>query len=869
MTLRQVLDSLRTERAFMRNVAAWERLPARAGRWAPFPAGLDPRLVAALGSQGITALYTHQAQAVEAVLRGEHVVVVTATASGKTLCYNLPVLNALLADARTAALYLFPTKALAQDQLTVLQELSAALQENSPGLAPAVPVSTYDGDTPRERRRASRGQSGITMTNPDMLHTGILPHHTRWAAFFQNLRFVVLDELHSCRGVFGSHVANLIRRLKRVAAFYGARPQFICCSATIANPLELAQRLTETTMRLIDDDGAPRGEKHFIVVNPPLLDAQLGQRRSATLEARDIAARLIAAGVQTIAFARSRLATELLLTYVREAVAAQNLNPQLVRGYRGGYLPGERRAIEKGLRDGSLRGVVATNALELGVDIGQLDAAVLAGFPGTIASTWQQAGRAGRRNDVSAVLLVASASPLDQYIAAHPRYFFERSPEHGLVAPDNLVILSNHLKCAAFELPFDGDETFGRFAQTHDLLDALAEEGILHKQETPTPNSQLKTHPPTYFWMDEAYPAAAFSLRTGTDDTVVILDVAASDDELAHRHCGPPHTIGQIDRSSAPVMVYEGAIYLHEGQAYLVERLDWEAGQCLVRPAQVDYYTEASTATHVQVAGETMRQELEATSKSHGDIVLTWQAAGYRKVKLYTHETLGWGEIELPEQELDTTAYWFCISPAVADRLLEEGILLAPNDYGPNWEAQRRAARRRDGYRCRQCGAPEKAGRQHDVHHIQPFRQFGYLRGKNERYLQANALENLVSLCPACHHRAEAARGVRTALGSLSYVIGNLAPLFVMCDPRDIGVLAEARSPFTGLPTITVYDRVPAGIGLSVALFDLHDELLRAARELVNACNCESGCPACIGPGNPDDQARSQLKRLLQVLLGE
>jgi DEAD/DEAH box helicase domain-containing protein len=863
MTLHQLLDSLRTDRAFMRNVAAWERLPARAGRFAPFPARLDSRLVTALGSQGITSLYMHQAQAVEAALQGENVVVVTPTASGKTLCYNLPVLNALLADAHTAALYLFPTKALAQDQLAVLQEFSATLQNSSRVAVQAVQARTYDGDTPRERRRAGRGQSGITITNPDMLHTGILPHHTRWAAFFQNLRFVVLDELHSYRGVFGSHVANLIRRLKRVAAFYGACPQFICCSATIANPLELAQRLTETTLRLIDDDGAPRGEKHFIVVNPPLVDAQLGQRRSAILEARDIAARLVAAGVQTIAFARSRLATELLLTYVREAVAAQSLDPQLVRGYRGGYLPGERRAIEKGLREGSLRGVVTTNALELGVDIGQLGAAVLAGFPGTIASTWQQAGRAGRRNDTpfhngaSAVVLVASASPLDQYIAAHPRYFFERSPEHGLVAPDNLVILSNHLKCAAFELPFEAGETFGRFAQTQDLLDALAEEGILHKQAS---ISNLQSNPkPQYFWMNETYPAAAFSMRTGTDDTIVIIDIATS----------PPHTIGQIDRSTAPVMVYEGAVYLHEGQSYLVEHLDWEAGQCLVRPAQVDYYTEASTATHVQVAGETVRQELGATIKSHGDVLLTWQAAGYRKVKLYTHETLGWGEIELPEQELDTTAYWFCISPRVVDRLCEEGILLAPNDYGPNWEVQRQAARQRDGYRCRQCGAPERPGRQHDVHHIQPFRQFGYVRGQNERYLQANALDNLISLCPACHHRAESARGVRSVLGGLSYVIGNLAPLFVMCDPRDIGVLAETRSPFTGLPTITVYDRVPAGIGLSVALFDLHDDLLHAARELVNACNCEGGCPACIGPGHPDDQARSQLKRLLQVLVGE
>src|SRR5512136_624786 len=466
----------------MRRVAAWERLPAREARTAPFPASLDGRLVTALRSRGIESLYTHQAQAVEAIARGEHIAVVTSTASGKTLCYNLPVLDALLRNPATTALYLFPTKALAQDQLAVLRELIDALGAQ-------ISAQTYDGDTPRDRRRSTRSAGGIVITNPDMLHTGILPHHTQWAALFRNLRFVVLDELHTYRGVFGSHLANVIRRLRRIAAFYGSAPQFICCSATIANPLELTQRLLDVPsaghseseespprqyealrsagggapgkLTLIDDDGAPRGEKHFILLNPPMVDPALGQRRSATLEARDVAARFLAAGIQTIVFARARLTTEVLLTYLRDAAAPLGVDPQAIRGYRGGYLAEERRGIERGLRDGSVRGVVATNALELGVDIGQLGAAVLAGYPGTIASAWQQAGRAGRRNDLSAAVLVASASSLDQYIAAHPRYFFERSPEHGLIAPDNLVILTNHLKCAAFELPFEAGERWG------------------------------------------------------------------------------------------------------------------------------------------------------------------------------------------------------------------------------------------------------------------------------------------------------------------------------------------------------------------------------------------------------------------------
>ncbi|HJW84839.1 MAG TPA: DEAD/DEAH box helicase [Anaerolineae bacterium] len=475
MPVTHVLDQLRADRAFMRNVAAWERLPARAARYAPAPSTLDARLLAALRVRGIEHLFTHQAAAIESVLRGENPVVVTSTASGKTLCYNLPVLNTLLREPSATALYLFPTKALAQDQLATLADLIGAL-------GAGISARTYDGDTPRDRRRAARGAGGVIITNPDMLHTGILPHHTQWAQVFESLRAVVIDELHAYRGVFGSHFANVLRRLKRVCRFYGSRPQFILASATIANPVELAERLIEERVRLIDDDGAPRGEKHVILYNPPLIDPALGMRRSSLLEARDIAAQFLLSGVQTILFARARLTTEVLLTYVRDAVAAQGGDPNAIHGYRGGYLAEERRAIEKALRDGSARGVVATNALELGIDIGQLDAAILAGYPGTIASAWQQAGRAGRRAETSAAILVASASPLDQFLVTHPRYLFERSPEHGLIAPDNLIVLTNHLRCAAFELPFDAGEAFGRFEQTGELLDALVAEGILHRE---------------------------------------------------------------------------------------------------------------------------------------------------------------------------------------------------------------------------------------------------------------------------------------------------------------------------------------------------------------------------------------------------
>ncbi len=833
----------------MRNVAAWERIPARAARYAPTPSALDPRLIDALRARGIDQLYAHQAQSVEAALRGENPVVVTTTASGKTLCYNLPVLNTLLREPSATVLYLFPTKALAHDQISNLQSLIDELGVN-------ISARAYDGDTPRDRRRSTREAGGIVITNPDMLHTGILPHHTRWASTFESLRYVVVDELHAYRGVFGSHFANVLRRLKRICRFYGSRPQFILASATIANPVELAERLIEEPVRLIDDDGAPRGEKHVILYNPPLIDPALGTRRSSLLEARDIAARLLLGDVQTILFARARLTTEVLLTYVRDAVASQGGNPNAIHGYRGGYLAEERRAIEQALRDGSARGVVATNALELGIDIGRLDAAILAGYPGTIASALQQAGRAGRRAETSTAILVASAAPLDQFLLTHPRYFFERSPEHGLIAPDNLIILTNHVKCASFELPFDSGEQFGRFEQTSELLDALVEEGILLKHPASQPSNSSTND--RYFWMSDSYPAQAISLRTGTADTIVILD-----------HSGErARSIGHIDRDTAATLVYEGAIYLHEGQQYQVEKLDWENGQAFVRPANVDYYTESSSAVDVQVLEEFERAQAGPTIKSQGEVMVTTQVVGFRKIKLYTHETLGWGEIDLPEQKMHTTAYWFCIEPGLADRLIAEGVIFAPNDYGPNWDEQREAARQRDGYRCHTCGSPER-NRQHDVHHIRPFREFGYVQGRNENYQQANALENLITLCPACHRRTEALRGMRGALSGLGQVMRQIAPLFLMCDPRDIDVLAENRSPFTALPTITIFDRVPGGIGLSQECYDLHAELLRAARDLVAACRCESGCPACVGPAgekNGGNRTKTLTLRLLAAL---
>ena len=866
MDLQQLLNEIRNDSQVARRVTHWGRLPARPARYVDSgwsaTAGIDPRLLEALRRRGIEQLYAHQARAVEAALAGQNVVVVTPTASGKTLCYNLPVLNRLLSDPAGRALYLFPTKALAQDQLAELTALRQALDAVQAGAGKGLAAQAYDGDTPQSARPRIRKTARIVISNPDMLHAGILPHHTRWAAFFAGLRYVVLDEIHTYRGVLGSHVANVLRRLRRICAFYGTRPLFICASATIANPLQLAERLTEAPFLLVDseEDGSPQGEKHFLFYNPPLVDRELGIRRSVVTDARLLAERFLAAGIQTIVFARARLTTEVLLTYLRHAAGREGLPLERVQGYRGGYLPAERRQIEQGLRAREVLAVAATTALELGINIGHLDASIMAGYPGTIASTWQQAGRAGRRAETSVAILVAGASPLDQYIVNHPDYFFGRSPEQALLNPDNLVIAVDHIRCAAFELPFDEGERLGRFAHTQEVLAWLEEEG------------QLRRSGGRWHWTDEGYPAEGVSLRTAGQDNLVVMEVPAGEEQAGQEEA--VRTIGVVDRQSAPFMVHEGAVYLHGGDSYLVRELDWEAGIARVEARPLDYYTQASTSVDVQVLDVYQEEEGVTTAKAHGLVLITSRVTSYKKVKLYSHEVLGWGEIppeSIPEQEMETTAYWFTIRAATAARLEEEGLLnLGRDDRGPNWDQQRKRARARDGYRCRHCGVGEREGRAHDVHHIQPFRTFGYARGQNDYYLEANRLENLVTLCRSCHRRVEVDRLMHGALSGLAYALRHLAPLYLMCDPRDIGVTSETRSTMAPdrLPAVTIYDNAPGGLGFSEGLYELHHTLLQAAGELVARCRCPRGCPSCIGPvAEVGEDAKAGCRRLIELLL--
>ena len=724
-------------------------IPASLATFAPLPSDLRPELASALARRGVERLYSHQAEAYDAVRHGHHLVVVTPTASGKTLCYNLPVLQRLLENPERRALYVYPTKALAQDQLAELGALAS-------GLPIEVRVDTYDGDTPPGRRTAIREGGHVVMTNPDMLHTGLLPHHTRWRRLFSSLEFVVIDELHTYRGLFGSQVANVIRRLKRICAFYGSHPKFICASATIRNPLELASRLLEEEdIALVDRNGAPRGERRLIFYNPPLVNRALGIRRSSMLEARRIASPWIRSGVQTIVFCRSRLQVEVMLSYLREDLAPRLDASKRVRGYRAGYLPLHRREIEAGLRAGEITAVVSTNALELGIDIGSLQCAVLVGYPGTIASTWQQLGRAGRRSG-SVGVFVASSSPLDQFIVRHPEYFLGTDPEEGLIDPNNLLLLAAHLQAGLFELPFMDGERLGS-ADVQELLRLFEEDGSATRSAG------------RWFWSRQAFPAEEVHLRRILADNVVIIDTSKP----------RPQVIGEMDQFTAPVLLHEEAVYLHEGAQFHVDRLDWDEKKAYVRPVQVDYYTDALASVTVQVLDTFDGAVSEGLSKSHGEVKITSLASMFKKIRFHTHENIGAGPIHLPEQTLHTTGYWITVDPGLWASLGKETL---------------------------------EAG-----------------------------------------------------LQGMAHSLRHVASLRLMCDPRDLGSVAEVRSITTQMPTVTVFEVYPGGVGFAARLYELHRELLEDASALVRDCPCEAGCPSCIGPLHLVEGAKEACLRLLSA----
>ena len=646
MTIQEYIRKLQNNPYFMDNVTSWHVMPARPAKYGSFPANLDGRVLDALCHRGIDRPYIHQSQAIDAAVHGRDFVVVTPTASGKTLCYNVPVLDSILKDESSRALYLFPTKALSSDQVA---ELYSMIQD----CGADIKAYTYDGDTPASARSAIRQAGHVVVTNPDMLHQGILPNHTKWVKLFENLKYVVIDEIHAYRGVFGSNLANVLRRLKRICDFYGAHPTFICCSATIRNPKELAEEMTGREMLLIDENGAPAGERHVVFYNPPVVNQQLGIRAGAIPQTRNIAADLLKAGIQNIVFARSRLTVEVLTRYLKDMVRDPLGNAGKVRGYRGGYLPTQRREIERELRAGRITSVVSTNALELGIDIGQLDACVLCGYPGTIASTWQQAGRAGRRGSVSLLIMVASSNPLDQYIITHPEYFFRQSPEQALINPNNLYILLNHLKCAAYELPFREDELFEGLEDTPELLDYLKDEHILRQVAG------------KYYWMAEEFPQAGINLRSATDQNFLIVDIT---DPKKHR------VIGEMDRFTVPMLLHKYAIYMHEGTQYQVEELDFDDKKAYIRRVDVGYYTDADLTTSLKVLDEFDRVDDGPLSRARGEVLTSSIVTVFKKIAFDTHENLGWGPVTLPELEMQTTATWWTLPEDMETRYEREPL---------------------------------------------------------------------------------------------------------------------------------------------------------------------------------------------------
>ena len=764
LTIKELLSRLENNRRFMENVRALKILPAFEGRFVPFPDWVNPRLQSILEKRGFDHLYSHQAEAVNLVKKGLDVVLVTPTASGKTLCYNLPVLNRILEEPETRALYIFPTKALAQDQMHEVHGLITDLKAD-------IKTYTYDGDTPDDARQAIRKQGHVVVTNPDMLHAGILPHHTKWQKLFANLKFVVIDELHVYRGIFGSHLTNVMRRLVRICRFYGQEPIFICCSATVANPKEHAERLLERPVELIDQSGAPTASKTFILYNPPIVNRELGIRQSAMTPARILATELITNGIQTIVFTTSRLNVEILTKYLKDQFArGKPVDTHFVTGYRGGYLPNLRRQIEEGLRNREVMGVVSTNALELGIDIGDLESCIMVGYPGSIASTWQQAGRAGRRMGHSLAILIARSSPMDQFIVENPDYFFSRSPEHCRINPDNLLILLHHLKSAAFELPFEKGEHFGS-ENLEELLNYLEEKGVLHRVDD------------RWHWTAESYPADEVSLRSINPENVVVVDTTEA---------GSHKVIAEVDWDSAFSTVHDDAIYMVESQQYHVDKLDLERKTAYVHKVDVDYYTDAMTYTNVRVIDSFTKKHRQKLIVEHGEVQVVRKVVGYKKIKFYTSENLGYGDVTLPEKDMHTTSYWFTIPRDLLARLpyTQSEIIdgLSGLAYGLHYLATMLLMS--DAHDIDRC-IGDKSG-EWFVRHGAGFR----------------------SITTSSNNATDATT--------------------IMVDAFD--------------PTVFIFDAYPGGIGFSELLYEEHDRLLASALALIRSCPCIHGCPSCVGP---------------------
>jgi DEAD/DEAH box helicase domain-containing protein len=739
----QFITQMKKEDFFADQVVHVEELPPREAQYEEIDGGMHPAIEGVLQQLGINQLYSHQAEAVNSVRKGNNIVIVTGTASGKTLCYTVPVMEELLKDDKATMLFLYPTKALAQDQLRGL----GLFQQPEAGIK--FMAGTYDGDTPQNLRRKIKDGGNIILTNPDMMHQGMLPQHARWNRVFANLKYVVIDEVHAYRGVFGSHLANVMRRLRRICRHYGSSPQFICSSATIANPQKHAERVCGVEMDLIDNDGSPRGKKQFVLWNPPPLKSAAsgdsanwrigGDRRSPMGEAICLMASLVKEKIQTIAFVRTRLASELIFKGCRERLMPFSRKlANSVHAYRGGYLAEKRREIEQKLANREILGVSSTNALELGIDIGSLEACILVGYPGTIASLWQQAGRAGRGTEESIVFLLAQNSPMDQYLMAHTGYLFDQNPENAVVDPDNPHIVVGHLKCASHELPIllEEVEDFGDYAEP--VLEVLEED------------QNIRNIDGKWYWSTSEYPAAGVNLRNIAGPVYTIQD--ESDGQ---------RVIGTLDEISAMSQLHTHAVYLHSAETYFVDRLDLEQKIAFVKKEPLDYYTQSVQTSEIRIDEAEDEEEWKGGVLGHGDVTVTTTIPMFKKIRYHSRDSLGFEKLELPPQILETVAFWFAPPESITRAMTEKNMLMGE------------------------------------------------------------------------------------ALMGIANVLIEVAPLFVMCDTQDIGVVVDEKN--LNRSALFFHDRYPGGMGFSRRCMDRFDDIMVTISDVIRDCGCIDGCPSCVG----------------------
>jgi len=831
--LESLIEFLSNEVSFRENITHLNISDARNAAFVEMPTGIHPSLVQSLKQVGIDHFYSHQAESFALAQDHQSFVISTGTSSGKSLCYQLPILNSICKDPDTTALMLFPTKALTNDQLDSLHHL---VPED---LSSKVRAAIYDGDTAQRERPAIREKANILLSNPDMLNVGILPHHPIWERFFRNLKYVVIDEIHIYRGIFGSHMANLMRRLQRIARFYGAEPVYILTSATIHNPQQHASNLVQQDVSIVDRDGSPQGRKYFLIYNPPVINEEFGIREGLLGTTGKLLTLLYQKSIQTLVFCRTRRFVEILL---RDARAVLRIPPSRMRGYRSGYLRSERREIETGLKNGEITIGIATNALELGVDIGGVDAVLLPGYPGTISALIQRAGRAGRKFNPSLAIFIASMNPLDQFLAKNPQYLLSRNPEEALINPDNPLILIEHLQAAAAEAPITDNEKFGNLSpeSLQEYLEYLTNTGLLfHKNGK-------------YHWVSSDYPTQHISLRSASSETILL---------RATNYLGETAVIGEVDYTSGLWMVHPGAVYIHDGVTYQVEELDLEKNVANLSLFSGDYITEPSIAADVEILSCAQEIERDNFILKYGEVVVTSKVKGFKRINWTTRDVIDITELTLPETSLRTMAFWMVVKPECVEKMRRAGLWRSdPNDYGKEWASIRDRIRLRDDFTCQVCGRKE-SGIAHHVHHKVPFKSFSSPE-------LANNFSNLVTLCPDCHTLVESQVRVRSALSGLDHLLEALAPLMVMSDSGDLGSFFDPAARFAeNQPAIIFYDNVPAGIGLTEHLYNNFSALLSQASDLVKSCECSDGCPSCVGPSiDLAGGGKSETQQLIKYL---